>query len=167
MMRLKCSERRVKKMKDKLLKDLVDSISSVSVAEDEIYKYCDWLDEIQWKIRDIEHYLEKKDITKTGATNLIALLQELRIERRQIKQMWELYNVYGTNREKLKAKEWREFLIAELHKKDKELQTDYNYRQFTEDYLDELNIEKPSKRGRPRKNITYNNIEEEEKDNEE
>lgn len=154
-------------MKDELLKNLVDSISSVTDAEAKIYEYCERLDEVQWKIRDIEHYLEKKDITKTGASNLIALLQELRIERRQIKQMWELWNVYGTNREKLKVKDWREFLIQELYKKDKELQTEYNYRHLTEEYLDQLNIEKPSKRGRPRKDITYNNIEEEDKVNEE
>lgn len=166
MMRLRFLERGVKKMKDELLKNLVDSITNVTDAESKIYEYCERLDEVQWKIRDIEHYLEKKDITKTGASNLIALLQELRIERRQIKQMWELWNVYGTNREKLKVREWREFLITELHKKDKELQTEYNYRFLSEEYLDQLNTEKPSKRGRPRKNITYNNIEEEEEVNE-
>lgn len=155
------------RMKDDLLKGLIDSIEGLSEAENNLYDYCQELEVVQGKIRDIEHYLENHIISRSGAIQLMALLQELRIERRQIKQMWELYNVYGANREKLKAKEWREFLIAELHKKDKELQTKYNYRQFEESYLDELNEDKPLPKGRKAKNISYNNIEKEEELNEE
>ena len=81
--------------------------------------------------------------------------------------MWELWNVYGIGREKLKQKDYRERLIMELRKKDKELQTKYRYRQFEESYLDELNEDKPLPKGRKPKKLSYNNIEEEEKDNEE
>ena len=154
------------KKKEVLLDNLINSIASISKAETEIFDYCSELSVIQDKIGDIEHYLENKIITKTGSTNLIGLLQELRIERRQIKQMWELWNIYGVGREKLKQKDYRERLIMELRKKDKELQTTYKYRQFDEAYLDSLNEEKPSKRGRKPKNITYNNIEEEESNGE-
>ena len=153
--------------KDSLLANLIDSIRKVSEAEGEIYDYCQELEIVQDKIRDIEHYLENHIISRNGAIELMALLQELRIERRQIKQMWEIWNVYGVNREKIKTKEWREFLVTELHKKDKELQTQYKYRQFDESYLDELNEDKPLPKGRKPKNISYNNIEKEEKLNEE
>lgn len=151
------------KKKDELLNRLISSIASVTDAESDIYDYCSKLEEVQQKIRDIEHYLEDHCISRNGAINLINLLQELRIERRQIKQMWELWNIYGTGREKLKQKDYREFLVVELRKKDKELQTKYNYRQFEESYLDELNEDKPLPKGRKPKNISYNNIEEEEK----
>lgn len=164
MMRLRFLERGVRKMKDELLKNLVDSITNVTDAESKIYEYCERLDEVQWKIRDIEHYLEKKDITKTGASNLIALLQELRIERRQIKQMWELYNMYGNNRNKLCQRDHREFMICSLKEKDKDLDSQYRYRYYTEDQLDELNKEKRG-RGRPKKvPVAYNNIEEDQDD---
>lgn len=149
------------KKKDELLKKLINSISEVTKAELEIFDYCSQLEVVQEKIYDIEHYLENHAITRNGSINLINLLQELRIERRQIKQMWELWNIYGVGREKLKQKDYREFLIAELHKKDKELQTKYRYRQFEESYLDELNEDKPLPRGRKSKFISYNNIEEE------
>lgn len=150
------------KMKDKLLNNLIDGITGITKAETDIYDYCQQLEVVQQKIYDIEHYLENKVITKTGAINLINLLQELRIERRQIKQMWEIWNVYGVGREKLKQKDYREFLVAELHKKDKELQTEYRFRQFGEEFLDSLNEEKVSRRGRKPKEVTYNNNEEEE-----
>ena len=90
------------KKKDELLNKLITSITSINDAESEIFDYCSQLEEIQQKIRDIEHYLEDHCISRNGAINLINLLQELRIERRQIKQMWELWNIYGTGREKLK-----------------------------------------------------------------
>lgn len=154
-------------LKDKLLDELVASISNITEAESNIYDCCQKLEETQNKIGDIEHYLEDHEITRNGAINLISLLQKLRIERRQIKQMWEIWNVYGLNREKLKQKDHREFLIHDLRKKDKELQTKYNYRVFDEQYLDSLNEDKPLPRGRKGKSISYNNIEEEEKEIEE
>lgn len=148
--------------KQELLNKLISSIASVSQVEGEIYNYVEELGTIQDQILDIEHYLEDHVITKDGAVELINILQKLRIERRQIKQMWELWNVYGVSRDKLKQKDYREFLINDLLKKDKDLQTQYKYKQFDEEYLNSLNTVKISKRGRKPKNITYNNIEEEE-----
>lgn len=150
------------KKKQDLLNNLIDSIASITTAETDIYDYCQELSVIQDKIGDIEHYLENKPISRNGAINLINLLQELRIERRQIKQMWELWNVYGVGREKLKQKDYRERLIMELRKKDKELQTQYKYRQLDEEYLDQLNEDIPLPKGRKPKKVSYNNIEEEE-----
>lgn len=149
------------KKKQELLDNLIASIASVTNAETEIYDYCSELSVIQDKIGDIEHYLENKPISRNGAINLISLLQDLRIERRQIKQMWEIWNVYGIGREKLKQKDYRERLILELKKKDKELQTNYKYRQFDEEYLDSLNEDIPLPKGRKPKKVSYNNIEEE------
>lgn len=152
--------------KQELLNNLIASIASVTNAETDIFDYCSELDVIQGKIGDIEHYLEDHPISRNGSINLISLLQDLRIERRQIKQMWEIWNVYGIGREKLKQKDYRERLIMELRKKDKELQTQYKYRQFTEEYLDSLNEDIPLPKGRKPKKVSYNNIEEEKIDEE-
>ena len=153
--------------KKELLDNLIDSITSVTTSEAEIYDYVSNLDSIQNRIMDIEHYLENHIISRNGAINLINLLQDLRIERRQIKQMWELWNVYGLNREKLKQKDYREMLAVLLRKKDKELQTEYNYKEFDEEFLDKLNEDIPLPKGRKPKKIEYNDIEEEEEIDEE
>lgn len=160
-LRRKVDRLRMAKMKNELLQNLIDKIIGLSEIEGEIYDYVTSLNDIQEKIQDIEHYLEDEVITRNGAINLIALLQQLRIERRQVKQMWELWNVYGDNREKLKQKDYREFLCNSLRKKDKELQTQYKYRQFDKEYLDQLNEDKPLPRGRKVRINSYNNIEEE------
>lgn len=145
-------------MKDKLLKELEDAILNINTAEEHVFTYINTLDEIQNKIMDVEHYLESHEITRSGSIELMNLLTQLRKDRRQVKQMWEIWNTYGINREKLKQKDYRCFLISELHKTDKALDTQYKNRAFDMDYLDSLNEEK--RLPRKKKEISYNNGEE-------
>lgn len=147
--------------KQRLLDNLINSITMLTNTEGDIFNYCQQLDVVQQKICDIEHYLEDHVITRNGAINLINLLQQLRIDRRQMKQMWELWNTYGTIRGELTQKDRREFLITELQKRNNDLETKYNYKQFDVSYLDELNEDIPLPKGRKLKKVSYNNIEEE------
>lgn len=149
------------KRKDELLKKLVGCINAVTAVEDEIYSFVNELEEVNNKLLDIEHYIEDKEITLSGSIKFTQLLKELRLGRRQMKQMWDIYNTYGVNRAKLQQKENREFLFSELYKTDKGLQTKYNYRAYTVDYLDKLNEDKPLPRKRKKKDISYNNTKEE------
>ena len=144
--------------KDKLLNTLIDNIQSITEVESDIYNYVNNLEEIEWRIRDILHYLEVTPISRSGAIVLMEELQKLRIERRYIKQMWEIWNTYGANRAKLQEKSNRDFLIAELHKKDKSLQTTYNYRQYTKEELDAMNEDKSLPRKRKGEIISNNEI---------
>lgn len=130
------------KTKDKLLNKLIDSIGNLSKVEDGIYTYVNKLDEVNNAIFDIMHYIENHELTRNGKERIMDTLQELRIQRRDIKQMWELYNMYGNNRNKLCQRDHREFMICSLKEKDKDLDSQYRYRYYTEDQLDELNKEK-------------------------
>lgn len=160
--------------KEKLLNDLISNIKNITQIESNIYDYVNELEEVEWRIRDILHYLEVTPISRSGAIALMEELQKLRIKRRYIKQMWEIWNIYGANRAKLQEKNHRDFLIAELYKKDKALQTTYNYRFFTKEELDELNkdIALPRKKRNESMIISndviksYNNNEEEINDEE-
>lgn len=157
------------KKKEELLNKVISSVNNLTTMEDEVHDYVTRLDKVEWKIRDILHYLETTPITRAGAIELITELQNLRIERRYIKQMWELWKVYDKNRMKLCEKGHRDFLIAELHKEDKSLQTTYNFRQYTKEQLDAMNEDKSLPRRRKGEVIStneifgsYNNNEEEE-----
>ena len=144
--------------KEQLLEELIQAIRNLTEVESKIDEYVKTIDELNLRLCDIVHYMEnpKNKLTKTGSINLANELRVLRQERRQVKQMWELWRVYGANREKLKQKDYREFLITDLLKADKALQTEYNYRVFSEEELNVLNGKK----------ISYNNKEEEESDGE-
>ena len=150
-------------MKDQLLESLISAISNLDEVESAIYEYVNTLDVVQNKIMDIEHYLEFNDLTDAARIEFVNLLQYLRKERRQIKQMWEIYNTYGNNRDKLKQKDYRSFLIAELNKTNNRLDTKYRNRVYSEEFLNEINKD----RRKPRKLETIlagqlynNNVEE-------
>lgn len=158
-------EEKILSDKDQLLLELIESINNITEAEGKICTFTNELETMQQGIGDILHYIEDPtvEISRSGAINLMNELQDLRKRRRQIKQMWEIWNVYGVNRDKLKQKDYRDQLIMNLRKKDKDLQTQYKYKQYTKEQLDELNEDKPLPRGRKPKTatISYNNNEEE------
>lgn len=148
-------------MKADLLNSLIDSINNTSDCEDEIYEYVNKLNAINDAIFDVLHYIENHELSRPGKIAMMDELQDLRKQRRDIKQMWEIYNTYGINRNKLVQKENREFLIHALKQKDKELNSEYRYRYYTEETLNELNIQKRGP-GRPKKvELAYNNNEDE------
>lgn len=148
-------------MKTDLLNKLIDSINNTSDCENEIYEYVNKLNDVNDAIFDIMHYIENHELSRSGKIAIMDELQDLRRHRRDIKQMWEIYNTYGTNRNKLTQKENREFLIHALKQKDKELNTEYRYRHYTEDEINELNKETRGP-GRPKKvELAYNNNEQE------
>lgn len=146
--------------KDALLESLIKGMRDITNAEADIDEYVKTIDELNQRISDIEHYIENPNniITRSGAIRFVQELRDLRQRRRQVKQMWELWKVYGNNREKVKQKDYREMLIAELIKTDKNLQTEYNYRIYDVKELDDMN----KVRRLPREVKSYNNIEEEE-----
>lgn len=149
-------------MKTDLLNKLIDSINNTSDCENEIYEYVNKLNEVNDAIFDIMHYIENHELSRSGKIAIMDELQDLRKQRRDIKQMREIYNTYGTNRNKLTQKENREFLIHALKQKDKELNTEYRYRHYTEETLNELNKETKRGPGRPKKvELAYNNNEDE------
>lgn len=154
--------RKVKSDKDDLLEDLKKSIASITQVEGRIHEYTQLLEFKQNQINDILHYIEDPEtvLTRSGCIELLSTLQTLRRERRQIKQMWEIWGVYGKNRQKLQQKDYREMLIQSLDTIDKKLQTKYNYREYTKEYLDQLNEDKPLPR-KKRISSSYNIYEEE------
>ena len=144
--------------KGELLESLIDGMRSITKAEADIDEYVKTIDELNQRISDIEHYIENPNntISRAGAIKFVEELRILRQRRRQVKQMWEIWKVYGNNREKVKQKDYREILINELKKTDNNLQTEYKYRIYTEEELNEMN----KVRRLPRESISYNNNEE-------
>ena len=63
--------------KDKLLNTLIDNIQSITEVESDIYNYVNNLEEIEWRIKDILHYLEVTPISRSGAIVLMEELQKL------------------------------------------------------------------------------------------
>ena len=93
------------------------------------------------KTQDLLHYIENNKISTFGCYRIIKELKDIRITRRKVKEDLELGRKYYEIKNRLASLENRDFIISELKKKEKSLQTSYNNRQYSDEDLKEL-IEK-------------------------
>lgn len=122
--------------------EIIDSIVSVIEKLNEIDNYIDSLTNKQSmldeKTQDLLHYIENNKVSTFGCYRLIKELKEIRIERRKVKEDLELGRKYNEIKNRLASLENRSFIISELRKKEKQLQTSYNNRQYSEEELKQL-----------------------------
>lgn len=93
---------------------------------------------IDKKQQDILHLIESQKISAFEAYRIIKELRQVRIERRKIKNDMELLRVYDENKNKLSSNENRQFLLHEVCKKEKSLNTEYKYQEYTKEELESI-----------------------------
>lgn len=96
------------------------------------------LSELDCKEQDLLHHIEDNKINILWCYNIIKKIKEIRIERRKVKNDMELMSRYNDIKSKMTSKENRQFILAELHKKEKQLQTTYKNRQYSEDDIRDI-----------------------------
>jgi len=90
------------------------------------------------KTSDLLHLIENNKMKASACCKIVKEIREIRIKRRKIKQDLEISRIYNEQKNKLITKENRMFLIQELTKKEKSLNTEYKNRQYTDEELKEL-----------------------------
>ena len=108
------------------------------------------LQEIDYKISDILHYLENNEVNDKECIKIVQLLQEFRKIRRSLHKEYEIEKTYKENSGKVMGNNTRQMLIAEINKTIKQLDSEYKYRVITEDEI-KLLISEKKRVGRPRK----------------
>ena len=92
------------------------------------------LSELDCKEQDILHYIEDNRVNMLYCYNIVKKIKDIRVERRKVKNDIELMEKWHTLKSRLSSNENnRQFIIAELHKKEKALQTTYKNRQYSEE----------------------------------
>lgn len=124
----------------------MDVISKITEAVDLLNEVDDYgstlvskLSELDSKEQDLLHYIENNKISILWCYRMIKQIKTLREERRKVKNDMEL--VYKFNEVKTKmisGKENRQFMMIDLHKKEKQLQTTYKNRQYSEEDIQKI-----------------------------
>jgi hypothetical protein len=91
------------------------------------------LSDLDSKEQDILHYIENNKISVLWCYNVIRKLKDIRIERRKVKNDMELMSKYNDLKNRLSSKDNREFILSQLHVKEKQLNTTYKNRKYSED----------------------------------
>lgn len=90
------------------------------------------------KICDLLHYIENNKLSAFECYRIVKELRSVRVIRRKIKNDIEIAKTLDANKNKLISKDYRQFLMSELYKKDKQLNTKYNNRYYQENEIEEM-----------------------------
>lgn len=91
------------------------------------------LSDLDSKEQDILHYIENNKISVLWCYNVIRKLKDIRIERRKVKNDMELMSKYNDLKNRLSSKDNREFILSQLHVREKQLNTTYKNRKYSEE----------------------------------
>lgn len=118
--------------------DIMEKVTEALDILDQIDEYghtlMPKLSELDCKQQDILHYIEDNRVNMLYCYNIVKKIKDIRVERRKIKHDIELMDKWHTLKSRLSSNSnTRQFILAELHKKEKSLQTVYKNRQYSEE----------------------------------
>ena len=138
-------------MRDKLIIDkITNAISILDEIDDMIRTQSEELQKVDYKLSDLYHLIENNDLSDEASINVVREIHLLRKERRSLNNEHDLEVVYQNQKQKMIGNDSRQFLVTELNKTNKRLNSEYKNRVYTEEEIEKL-ISPKKKRGRPRK----------------
>lgn len=125
--------------------DILEKVKEASEILNSLEEYFETIPDKQSKIdsqlNDIYHYIENHNLNASQSCKLVKQIKLKRQERRKIKNDYELLRTYKTNCSKLSNKDNREFLLCELNKAQKRLNSTYKNRVYTDKQFETLNFD--------------------------
>ena len=120
--------------------DIIDNVVEVIAILNGIDEYgstlVNKLSELDSKEQDLLHYIENNKISIFWCYRMIKEIKNVREERRKVKNDMELFSKFTDVKNKLiSGKENRNMMLADLYKKEKQLQTVYKNRQYTDEEM--------------------------------
>lgn len=122
--------------------DILEEITKIIEKLNIVDGYCNNLttdlNELDEKTQDLLHYIENNKINAFSCYRIIKELKNIRQRRRKVKQDIELSKKYQEQKNRLSSFDNRQFLLTELHKKEKQLHTEYKNRRYTEEDIQKI-----------------------------
>ena len=138
-------------MRDKLIIDkITNAISILDEIDNMIKTQSEELQKVDYKLSDLYHLIENNDLSDEASINVVREIHLLRKERRSLNNEHDLEVVYQNQKQKMIGNDSRQFLVTELNRTNKRLNSEYKNRVYTEEEIEKL-ISPKKKRGRPRK----------------
>lgn len=129
--------------------EVIKTLQEITNTLNELDTYYDGLANelsvIDLKIQDLLHYIENNNISILWSYKYIVELKKLRIERRRIKRDMFILSKYNEHKNKIISSGNRQFLMNEVYKAEKQLDTPYKNRQYKDEEIEEI-LKKSSKK---------------------
>lgn len=114
---------------------LTEAIDILNEVDDYSSSLQSRLNVLNEKQQDLLHYIENNKISIFWCYRMIKEIKDIREERRKVKQDIEMLTKFDSVKNRLTSRGNRSFILSELHKKEKQLDTVYKNRQYTEEDL--------------------------------
>lgn len=121
-----------------VIEEITQAIDTLNKIDDYGSTLTDKLSVLDSKEQDLLHYIENNKINILWCYRMIKEIKTIRVERRKIKNDMELMSKFNDVKNRLASKDSRVFILSEIHKKDKQLQTVYKNRQYTEEEMQKI-----------------------------
>lgn len=122
--------------------DIIEELKDVISKLDYLDSYYDSLGELQrnvdLKLSDLYHYIENNNLKTNECYRMMKELKKQRQLRRTYKNHYELLKQYKTDIQKLNSIDNRKFLLNDMYKMRKSLNTKYKNRVYTDEELKEI-----------------------------
>lgn len=122
--------------------EVIEEIKNIVKKLDEIDNYNSSLNErlsvLDSKQQDLLHFIENNKINILWCYKLVKEIKNVREERRKVKNDMDMLSKYNEQKNKLLSKDNRQFLLAELHKREKTQGRKYSNKQYTQEELNNL-----------------------------
>ena len=119
----------------KEIQGVIDKLNEIDNYSDNLSKELSILDTKQ---QDLLHYIEFNKIDIFWCYRMIKEIKSVREKRRKVKNDMEILFEYNKSKNKLAMETHRQFLLAELYKKEKKLNKSYTNKQYTEEELNHI-----------------------------
>lgn len=117
------------------IKDVVERLDKIDEYNNSL---TDNLSELDCKQQDLLHYIENNKINVLWCYRMIKEIKQIRQKRRKVKNDMELLSKYNEHKNKMISKENRQFLLAEIYKKEKMLSKNYTNKQYTDEEMQKI-----------------------------
>lgn len=118
--------------------ELDNGIQILNKVDEYIDTLVEELSNYDKRTTDLLHYIENNSLNAPQSCKIIKEIKKIRLERRKIKKDMELSKVYKDNINKLVNKDSRNMLTAKLHKTEKQLETEYQNRIYTQEDINNI-----------------------------
>lgn len=121
-----------------VLEELAKIIKSLNAIDKYKDSLTDKLSEQDKKLSDLYHYIEDNKLSTSQCYRMIKEIKTQRNIRRKIKCDMTLFSTYDNHINKMLKTDNRNMLLAELHKANNRIHTEYKNRIYTEEEIKEL-----------------------------
>ena len=137
---------------EEFLNTVNNAIKLIDKLDKMIQTQPDELRKVDYELSDYYHLIENNELNDAQSAIVVKRIHELRVARRGLLKEHEIENTYNTHKTKLIGNNTRQFLLAEICKIQKKIDSEYKNRVLDETTVNNI-LNTPKKRGvgRPKK----------------